>query len=102
MSAFVVVQGRLCDPRHIELDHPVPVPEGQVEVFLRSLQGGDLFWEERTVEQLAAEQGILGPQPFDRVVGQGSDLWADDQEFSEFLQELRVQRQRAGLETADE
>ncbi len=95
MDAFVVVRGRLCDPRHIELNDAAPVPEGEVEVWLRTIPNPASFWKERTIDELAAEQGVAGPQSLDRLMGQGSDLWGSEREFSEFVDAIRARRRIA-------
>lgn len=92
MDSFVVVRGRLCDPRHIELDDPAPIPEGAVEVALRSLAQGEAFWTERSIEDLAAEQGLSQPVPLTRLLGQGADLWDSDQDFRKFVDEIHAAR----------
>ena len=57
-------------------DHrtPMPAPSGT----------GD-FWHARTLDELAAAQGV-GPvdRPED-LLGQGAELWDDDVEFERFL-----------------
>jgi hypothetical protein len=46
----------------------------------------------KTVEELAAEQGVQLPQNLDRLLGAGAQLWDSDAEFDEFLGWLRVAR----------
>ena len=38
------------------------------------------FWKSKTLEELAAEQGIHPVENLDEVLGQGADLWRDDAE----------------------
>jgi hypothetical protein len=54
------------------------------------------FWQPRTLEELAAAQGV-GPvaRPEDRL-GQGTELWADDAEFERFLAWLNESRRAGG------
>ena len=42
----------------------------------------------RTLAELAAEQGLSGPQCFDSLFGAGADSWDTDAEFEEFLANL--------------
>jgi hypothetical protein len=50
--------------------------------------------ERRTpsLAELAAEQGLSGPQDFDAIFGAGCDLWSDDADFEAYLADLRVSR----------
>jgi hypothetical protein len=45
----------------------------------------DAFWEERSLEQLAGEQGVQPVRRLEDVWGSGSGLWPDDQDFQAFL-----------------
>ena len=54
------------------------------------------FWEQKTIEQLAAEQGISIPQDINQLLGAGKELWADDAEFEAFLEHLRESRRTGG------
>jgi type II secretory pathway component PulM len=42
----------------------------------------------KTIEELAAEQGVELPQNLDRLFGAGEQLWDNDAEFDEFLRWL--------------
>ena len=42
----------------------------------------------KTIEELAAEQGVQLPQDFDRLLGAGAQLWDNDAEFDQFLRWL--------------
>ncbi len=95
MDAFVLVRGCLCDPRHIELNDPAPIPEREVEVWLRTFPNPASFWKERTIEELAAEQGVAGPQSLDELMGQGSVLWGSEREFDEFVDAIQARRRIA-------
>ena len=53
-----------------------PVPPGQ-------------FWRKRTVDELAAEQGIAVPQSLDEMIGAAADLWDDDEDFDRFVQRIQ-------------
>jgi type II secretory pathway component PulM len=39
----------------------------------------------KTIEELAAEQGVQLPQNLDRLLGAGAQLWDNDAEFDQFL-----------------
>ena len=66
------------DPVHGETDES-PVPPGQ-------------FWRKRTVDELAAEQGIAVPQSLDEMIGAAADLWDDDEDFDRFVQGIQDRR----------
>ena len=82
----------------MELDEPVADPASQVEVVIRPpsaavrLPKATEFWVERSVEQLAKEQGVVLPQPVDDLFGQGADLWATEEEFLDFVQGIQERR----------
>jgi hypothetical protein len=46
----------------------------------------------RSLAELAAVQGVIGPQDFDALFGAGSELWDDDVDFEAFLAGLRESR----------
>ena len=43
------------------------------------------FWRTRTIDEIAAQQGIAVPQPLDQVIGAGADLWEDDGDCDRFV-----------------
>ncbi len=51
---------------------PVPGPERRTQ----------------SLAELAADQGVAGPQDFDALFGAGADLWEDDDDFETFLANL--------------
>jgi len=53
------------------------------------------FWAPMTIEQLAAEQGVRLPQDIDALIGQGADLWEDDEDFERFLTGIGERRKLA-------
>lgn len=55
-----------------------------VETAIESLSPED-FWHEPTLEELAAEQGLLVPQAVDNMVGAGADLWESNEELVQFV-----------------
>lgn len=48
-------------------------------------QTSDPFWSERSLEQLAADQGVTPINHLEEVWGTGAELWADDEDFIAFL-----------------
>jgi hypothetical protein len=54
------------------------------------------FWQCKSAEQLAAEQGIGPVQDFDALFGAGKELWKDDADFEVFLEGLRESRRTGG------
>jgi hypothetical protein len=50
----------------------------------------------RSLAELAAEQGVTGPQDVDALFGAGADLWDDDADFEAYLAGLRESRQTGG------
>jgi hypothetical protein len=47
--------------------------------------GGEDFWQEKELDQLAAEQGVGPLGRLEDVLGGGAGLWKDDDDFSAFL-----------------
>jgi hypothetical protein len=45
----------------------------------------EAFWQEKSLEQLAAEQNVAPVQRFEDLWGRGSDLWTDEDDFKAFL-----------------
>jgi hypothetical protein len=52
------------------------------------------FWKPKTLEELAAEQGIHPIKQLEEVLGQGTELWRDDAEFETFLAAIYESRRR--------
>jgi len=50
------------------------------------------FWQEKTAEELAAEQGVKPIQRLEEIWGAGADLWDSEEEFETFLQSIRRPR----------
>jgi hypothetical protein len=50
----------------------------------------------RTLAELAAAQGINGPQDFNALFGAGADLWDDDADFEAFQAAVRQSRRTGG------
>lgn len=60
-----------------------------------SVPPGD-FWRERTLDELAAQQGITVPQPLDELFGAATELWDDDEDFDHFLRGIHDRRTDQG------
>ncbi len=50
------------------------------------------FWQEKTLEQLAAEQGVKPIARLEEVLGKGADLWENDLDFENFVQGIYDRR----------
>ncbi len=50
------------------------------------------FSERKSIEELAAEQGVRLEGQLERILGSGSDLWASDEEFEEFVRGIYDRR----------
>jgi hypothetical protein len=49
------------------------------------------FSESRSIEELAAEQGVK-PTKLEDILGKGADLWESDQEFERFVEGIYARR----------
>jgi uncharacterized protein (DUF2384 family) len=49
------------------------------------------FSERKSIEELAAEQGIR-PTRLEDILGKGADLWKSDQEFEQFVEDIYARR----------
>jgi hypothetical protein len=54
------------------------------------------FLERRSIEELAAEQGVRLEGQLARVLGAGAHLWETDEDFAEFVRGI-YDRRREGL-----
>ena len=45
----------------------------------------DDFWREKSLEELAREQGLELPHDLEKMVGSGKVLWSSDEQLEEFL-----------------
>lgn len=54
------------------------------------------FRPPKSLEEMIAEQGVAGTATFERLLGSGADLWADDAEFDAFLRHLEAIRHEKG------
>lgn len=72
-----------------------------VETGIQSLSPED-FWREATVQELAAEQGLLVPQTLDNMVGAAADLWESDEEFMQFVICMYERRREGARSSGDQ
>lgn len=52
------------------------------------------FWTAKTLEELAAEQGVHPIERLEEILGRGANLWRDEAEWEAFLSALRESRQK--------
>jgi hypothetical protein len=52
----------------------------------------DDFWQEKSLEQLAREQGLAQQRPVDQLIGRGRDLWDSDSQLEQFLADIHERR----------
>lgn len=45
----------------------------------------DDFWREKSLEELAREQGLELADDLEKMVGSGKALWSSDEQLEEFL-----------------
>lgn len=50
------------------------------------------FLRKKTIEELAAEQGVRLDGQLERIWGSGAHLWESDEEFERFLQDIYDRR----------
>ena len=51
--------------------------------------------DRKSIEQLAAEQGVTLEGQLDRIMGVGASLWSSDKEFKEFVQGIYDRRRES-------
>jgi len=68
-----------------------PVTEG--EEGFQDITAED-FWQEKSVDQLAEEQGVRPVERLDDVLGRHADLWESDDEFERFVNGIYERRRR--------
>ena len=57
----------------------------------------DRFWEQRTIEELASEQGVRPLDRLEEILGKGKSLWKTAGEFEGFVRDI-YQRRREDRE----
>jgi len=50
------------------------------------------FWHHKTVEELAAEQGVGLVNDLDQLFGCGKDLWETEEEWDNFMESVQAGR----------
>lgn len=50
---------------------------------------GEDFWQEKSLDQLSEEQSVHPLMHLEDVLGRGSDLWENDDEFESFLSSMK-------------
>jgi len=51
--------------------------------------------QRKSIEQLAAEQGVK-PTRLEDILGKGADLWKSDQELERFVKDIYARRREDG------
>jgi hypothetical protein len=78
MNKAIVVRGRLCDSRHIELEEPVTEVKGPVEVAIRSVGKSQRKKHLDVFEYIAAlPPGTRTKQDIDRQIQEERESWGD-------------------------
>jgi uncharacterized protein (DUF2384 family) len=54
------------------------------------------FSQRKSIEQLAAEQGVKLEGQLEGILGAGADLWTSDEEFEEFVRGI-YERRKEGV-----
>ena len=52
------------------------------------------FWREKSIEELAAEQGVRPVERIEDILGRGADLWDSDEDFEQFLKGIYERRRQ--------
>jgi hypothetical protein len=52
----------------------------------------DDFWQEKSLDELAHEQGLEEQRPVDELIGHARDLWESDEEFDQFIAQIHERR----------
>jgi hypothetical protein len=61
---------------------------------LRS-DNADDFWHQKSVDELAEEQGVAPIDNLERLFGCGKDLWETDKEWSDYMEQIQATRREA-------
>lgn len=72
---------------------PQEAGSGAGDAADRPVRASD-FWRQKSIEELAREQGVKPIARLEEVLGLGADLWDSDEDFEEFLQGI-YRRRRA-------
>ncbi len=68
-----------------------PVTEG--EEGFEEITAED-FWQEKSIDQLAEEQGVRPVERLEDILGRHADLWGSDEEFEAFVSGIYERRRR--------
>jgi hypothetical protein len=52
----------------------------------------DVFWHQKTVDELAEEQGVSPIYDLDGLFGCGKDLWETEEEWNDFQRSIQAGR----------
>ena len=74
----------------VVMDQPLPLPDGTAVRVEPLVPAFSSFWQSRTLEELAREQGVNTPESFDELVGG----WPPEELDDDFEQAMRSWRQR--------
>ena len=78
MERAIVVQGRLSDPQHIELDEPVTEVQGPVEVVVRAAASAHGQRHQDVFDLIARlPAGTRSKEDIDRQVREERESWGD-------------------------
>jgi len=64
------------------------------KIALRS-DNTDDFWHQKSVDELAEEQGVAPIKDLDRLFGCGKDLWETDKEWNDYMEQIQATRREA-------
>ena len=96
-----MAKGTLTRPRPSGREHPsrrkiASKPPAPGRNSKRATGG---FFQKKSIEELAAEQGVSLRGQLDRIWGKGAQFWETDEEFERFVQDI-YNRRRADLEVS--
>ncbi|GBE30118.1 hypothetical protein BMS3Bbin04_01144 [bacterium BMS3Bbin04] len=79
------------DPKSSKITHIVlaDIEPLAVKGMVGEADAFDQFWQDKSLDELAAEQKVSPVKDVDNVFGAASDLWEDDADFDEFLSAAR-------------
>ena len=68
-----------------------PITEVRQIVALREDHTGD-FWHQKSVDELAEEQGVRPINNLDSLFGYGKDLWETEREWNDYMESVQAVR----------
>ena len=81
--------------RRSKVGRPRPRKSTSPRRALERPRGESAFPERKSIEELAAEQGVKLEGQLERIWGAGADLWASDKEFEDFVQGIYARRRES-------